>query len=232
MATPRYSTKRARIHLEVYGSGILEDAFNIESANVSFAEEDLKKFSTTEVRGVIAREILSTEGTMSMLMGSNDLDTFIRVTRSKESTIAGVTDAAFVFPALQAGQAFKLPHSKVTTVVVPGKVENVDYVVFRSSGVVKAMVDFVEAIPACTYSASSARAAGITAAGTVTYTVHVTDEKDGEYTCFFKFQPNLPSDISLVSPNEWGQYPIEGTLLLDESRPANGDLGQFGYRTA
>lgn len=232
MATPKYAVKRARVHLEKYGTGVLEDAFNVESASASFDEQFIEKQSTSEIRGVLAKELVSTAGTFTITLGSTDFDTFVRATRSKESAQAAVADGAFTFPALTAGQSFKLPHTKITAIAVPGKVENVDYVVYKASGIVKALVDFVEAVPGGSYSAGVARLAGITAAGTVEYTVHITDELEGEYTQFFKFSPNLPTNLQYVSANEFGQYEITGTLMLDESRPATGDLGQFGFKSA
>lgn len=229
MAAPKYTTARARIHLEVYGSGVLEDAFNIEAASADWKDNTIEKQSTNEVVGVIARKIISTDGTLSITLGSADLDTLIRVTRSRESAQAAVTDGTFTFPAIEAGQSFKLPHGKITAITVPDKVLNVDYVIYKSSGIVKALVDFVAPVTGGTYAAGAARIAGFAAGDPVVYTVHITDEADGRYTQWFRWQPDLPSDMSFVSIDAWKQQAVTGPIFVDESRPADGPLGALGF---
>lgn len=227
----KITTKRARVFLEAYGTGVLRDINTVDAATYAFSETTIEKESTNEVRGITASETIKTDGTLKLTLGSTEWANFVAVTRSKESTQGAVSDGAFTFPAMEKGQSFKLPHSNITAIAAPGLTEGADYQVFKASGIVVAMADVTAAVAGGTYSAGLAKRAGITAGSTAHYTVHITDELNGEYTQLYKFKPNLPANVDLIKPNEFGTYEIEGKLLLDTTKPVSGDLGQFGYKT-
>lgn len=226
----KISTKRARLFLELYASGILRDVGTVDAASYSFEEQTIEKESTNEVRGIIKSETIKTDGTFTATMGSTEWDNFVALTRSKESVQAALASGSFTFPVGEKGKAFKLPSANVLSITATGLVEGVDYQLFKASGIVGLLRDVTAPIEDCTYSAGVAKRAGITAGVERIYTLHVTDELNGEYTQLFKWKPNLPSNVELVKPNEFGVYEVTGKLLLDTSKPVNGDLGQFGVK--
>ncbi len=229
MSTPKYNVKRARIHVEAYGSGVLRDLGNVESASASFEEQTLEKESTNEVRGVIASIILSTKGTFTMTLGNIAFENFVLATRSKTSTQSAGT-ASFELPAMQKGAAVKLPKTNIISATFGSLVEGTDYQVFKSSGVVVALKDITTATTG-TFDYGVAKVAGITAGAEQEYTLHITDELNSEYTQFFRFKPALAQNLQSIAPNEFGAYEVTGQLMLDETKPVSGDLGQFGYKT-
>jgi hypothetical protein len=230
MSQPKYAVQRARVHLEEYNTGVLDDLFNVDAMSVSASEEVIKKQSTTEVIGDIAIKRISNSWEGTMTLGSTDMDNFIRNTRSKESTQAAVAEGTFVFPAGAQGKSFKLPHGKVTAVAVPGLTVNVDYTVLKASGIVTRLRDFEADVPGGTYAAGTARIAGIGAGEDKYYALHVTDELNGEYTQWFKVQLKLPSSLQYIKPSEFGTFEVAFTLLQDQTRPVSGDYGQYGIR--
>jgi hypothetical protein len=226
----KITTKRARVFLELFASAKLRDVGTVDAASYSFEEQTIEKESTNEVRGIIKSETIKTDGTLTLTMGSTEWDNFVTLTRSKESVQAAVASGTFTFPVGEAGKSFKLPSANVLSITATGLVEGVDYQLFKASGIVGYLRDVTAAVADCTYSAGVAKRAGITAAGERMYTVHVTDELNGEYTCLFKWKPNLPTSVELVKPNEFGTYEVSGKLMLDTTKPVNGDLGQFGVK--
>lgn len=226
---PKYSTKRARVHFEEYGSGKLADVLRVESFTINIEESTIDLESTNEVRGILKRETTGTKATGSITLSSGHYENALMILRAKASTQAAVTDGAFAFPALQAGESFKLPHGKITAISVPGLTEGVDYQVFKASGIVQALRDVTAAVPGGSYSAGLGRFAGIAAGENKVYTVHVTDEKNGEYSQWFKCEIGLPKSIEYVKPDQFGNYPLDLVFYLDESKPLNGDHGQYGY---
>lgn len=230
MSNPKYTVKRSRMHIRKVGTTLFRDVNVIDSASYSFDEQTIEKQSTNEVRGVVASQVVSTTGTLSVTFGDTSFDNFTVVTRSKQSTVGAVSNGSFTFPACEKGASFKLPHSNITAVDVPGLVENVDYQVFKSSGIVTALKDVLADVAGGTYSSGVTKRAAITAAADVEYEVIFTDELNGEVTGFYKWKPSLPQNVQLISPNEFGTYEVSGKILLDESKPADGDMGQFGYK--
>lgn len=226
----KITTKRARMFLELYASGILRDVGTVDAASYSFEEQTIEKESTNEVRGIIKSETIKTDGTFTATLGSTEWDNFVALTRSKESVVAAVPAGTFTFPVGEKGKSFKLPAVNVLSITVAGMVEGVDYQLFKASGIVGLLRDVTAPIEDCGYVSGVAKRAGITAAGERLYSVYVTDELNGESTHLFKWKPNLPSNIELVKPNEFGVYEVTGKLLLDTSKPVNGDLGQFGVK--
>lgn len=227
---PKYETKRARVFLERYGTGILRDVFNVDSFTVGAEENILKKKSTSEVIGDIAVKTLDQTWSGNITFGSTDFDLFCELFRAKQSVQASTTAEAFTFPALKAGEGFKLSHGLISAITVPGLVENVDYVVYKQSGIVIAKRDVTAPVTGGEYSAGVGRIAGIGAAEQPYYTFHVADELGGEYTRWFKVQMQLPKDVQHISPNEFGVYTVPLTFVLDESMPPAGDFGQYGTR--
>ncbi|GJI97038.1 hypothetical protein RugamoR57_37560 [Duganella caerulea] len=230
MSTPVISVKRARIHLELYGSGVLRDINVVDEAAYSFSEDTIKKKSTNEVVGTIASQTISTDGTLTLKLGDTSYDNFVLAVRASTATQAPVTDGTFTYPELEAGQSFKLPHSNITAMTVTGKVQGVDYKFYRASGIVVALTDNITAIPACSYSSGTTKRAGITAGGDQYFTVHVTDVLNGEYTCLYRARALLPDNISLISPDQFGVYDVKFELLLDDTKPADAEMGQFGFK--
>lgn len=226
----KITIKRARIFLELFGSGKLRDVGVVDAAGYSFEEQTVEKKSTNEVRGTLKSDTIDTDGTFTMTMGSTEWDNYVALTRSKESVQAATPSGTFTFPVGEKGKSFKLPSANVLSITAAGLVEGVDYQLFKASGIVGYLRDVTEAVADCTYSSGVAKRAGITAAGDRYYTIHVTDELNGEYTCLFKWKPNLPQNIELIKPNEYGVYEVTGKLMLDTSKPVNGDLGQFGVK--
>ena len=226
----KYNIQRSRLHIAKVGTATLRDVGNIESASYSFDEQKITKQSTNEVVGEIASKVISTSGTLTVTFGSLSFENFVLALRARTSAQAAVTDGAFTFPVLAAGESFQLPHGNVSAVTIPGKVEGVDFKVLKTSGIVSALVDNASAIAGCSYASGVMNAAGIAAAAAVEYSVIFTDELNGEETRFYKWQPNLPQNINLVNINEFGTLEVTGSLLLDTSRPADGALGQYGYK--
>lgn len=226
---PKYSTKRARVHFEEYGSGILTDVFRVESFDINIEEGTIDLESTNEVRGVLKRETISTKATGSMSLSSTHFENMVMALRAKVAAQAAVANGTFTFPVLKKGQSFRLPHGKITAIAVDGLTEGVDFQCFNTSGIVTAQRDVIAPVEGGTYSAGTARTAGFAAGANKVYSIHVTDELNGEYSQWFKCEVSLPKNMSYVKPNEFGALPLELTFYLDETRPLNGDYGQYGY---
>lgn len=231
MSAPVYTTKRARFWVEPYGTGELRDIRIVDEAKYSFNEETIKKKSTNEVIGTVAVATISTEGTAAITMGSTEYDNFVLATRSRASTQAAVSAGTFAYPALEAGQAFKLPHENITSMSVTGKVEGVDYKLYRSSGICTLLNDNTTEIDGGTYSSGQTLQAGIAAADAQYFTLHIADELNKEYTKLYRARPLLPEDVSLITPDEFGTLTVNFELLLDDSKPSDGALGQFGSKS-
>lgn len=226
----KISTKRARIWLELYGTGILTDIGVVDEAAYSFAEETIKKKSTNEVKGTIASETIDTTGELSLTMGDTGYENYVIAVRASVGTGAAVTAGTFEFPALEKGQSFRLPNRNVTTLTVPGKTAGVDYQLYRSSGVVTLLADNTAAISDCTYSSGQTKKAGITAGGDMYFTVHIGDELNKEYTVLYRARALLPESVALISVDQFGTLPIKFELLLDDSKPSDDVMGQFGMK--
>lgn len=228
--TSRYQTKRARVHLRKEGTATFRDIDIVDAATFSFQDQTITKQSTNEVIGEVARKTVSVAGTLSIDMGSTEWANFLVATHSRESTQAAVVASTFALPSLKAGQQFKLPSVNITDIAITGLVEGVDFVVYKTSGLVKALVDIVDAISGCSYSAGLAKRGAFTAGGRVNYEAIVDDILNGEVHQFYKWNPDLPQNIALVKPNEFGMYQVTGALLLDQTKPADGEYGQFGVK--
>lgn len=226
----KITTKRARVFLELFGSGKLRDVGTVDAATYSFEEQTIEKESTNENRGIIASETIKTDGSLSLTMANTEWDNFVDTTRSKVSVQAATTSGTFTFPAGEKGKSFELPSRNIISIEAAGLTEGVDYQLFKSAGIGTYLRDVIAAVETATYSAGVAKRAGITAAGERYYTVHVADELNGEYTKLFKWKPNLPSNVELIKPNEFGVYEVTGKLMLDTTKPVNGDMGQFGVK--
>lgn len=226
----KYNVQRSRMHIAKFGTSVLRDVGIIDAASYSFDEQKITKQSTNEVIGEVASKVISTSGTLTVTFGSLAFENFVLALRAKTSAQSAVLDGAFTYPVLSAGSSIQLPHGNVSAIVIPGKVEGVDYVVLKTSGIISALTDNAAAIEGCSYAAGVMNAAGIAAAAAVEYSVVFTDELNGEETRFYKWQPNLPQNINLVNINEFGTLEVSGSLLLDTSRPADGALGQYGYK--
>lgn len=230
-ATPKYATKRARIHLEEYGTGVLSDLFNVDSLQVSANETTIKKKSTNENAGTLAEETTDTELMGDMVLGSTDFDNFVRTLRAIESAQAAVANGTFTLAIGAKGSSMKLPHANISALSLTGLVRGVDYDYYKSSGIVIRLKDMT-ATAAGTYSAGTARVAGIGAADAKYYTIHITDERGSEYTQFFKARIKLPTAVQFISADAFATFPCAFTLFQDESRPARGDLGQYGMKVS
>lgn len=226
----KYNTKRSRVHLRKATSNVFRDANIIDTASYSFEENRITKQSTNEVIGDVASKVISTSGTLTMVFGSTEWENFTLATRATESTQGAVTDGAFTYPVLAKGQATKLPHVNVNAVAIPGKTEGVDYQVFSASGLIVALTDNIAEVAGCSYAAGLAKRGAIASASDGEYEVIFTDVLNGEVTQFYRWVPNLPQNIALISPNEYGVYEVTGALLLDTSKPSDGVLGQFGVK--
>lgn len=163
-------------------------------------------------------------------MGSTEWANFVLVTRAKESVQAAAANATFTFPAGNVGHSFKLPHGNITAITVPDLTENVDYQVFKSSGIVTLLKEVTAAKEGGQYSSGLAKRGAIAAAAEEYYTLHVTDELNGEYTCWHKAQFKLPQNLQAISPDQFGNYEVSITLLTDETKATNSDFGQIGYK--
>lgn len=226
---PKYSTKRARVHFEEYGSGILTDVFRVESFTINIEEGTVELESTNEVRGILKREIISTKATGTITLSSTHFENMVMALRGKVSAQAAAANGTFTFPALKKGQSFRLPHGKITAIAVDGMSEGVDFQCFNTSGIVTALRDVTAPLEGGTYSAGTARVAGFAAGANKVFTIHVTDELNGEYSQWFRCEISLPKSVEYVKPNEFGALPLELTFYLDETRSLNGDYGQYGY---
>lgn len=228
--TAKYEISRARMHVRKVGTSALRDVNVIDSASYSFDEQTIEKQSTNEVKGVVASKTISTTGTLTVVFGSTEYENFVMAVRAKTSTQAANGTGTFTFPVAQAGECFKLPDGNILTTTVAGKVEGVDYQVFKASGIVSVLTDNAAAIEGCGYTSGVAKRAAIGAGADAEYEVFFTDELNGEMTQFYKWKPNLPQNIQLVNISEFSTYEVSGQILLDESKPASGDMGQFGQK--
>lgn len=226
----KYDVKRSRMHVRKVGTSVLRDVNTVDSATYSFEENKITKQSTNEVIGDVASKTISTTGTLTAVFGSTEWENFVLTVRAKVSTQGATANGAFIYPVLAVGQAIKLGHVNVSAVAIPGKTEGVDYQVLGTSGLVVALQDNAAEVEGCTYAAGVAKRGAIAAGSDGEYEVIFTDVLNGEVTQFYRWQPNLPQNIALISPNEWGVYEVSGTLLLDTSKPADGELGQFGVK--
>lgn len=229
MSTPKYTVQRARVYVSKYGLNDYRDLNVVDAATYSFEEETITKASTNEVSGDVAKKTIRTSGTLTLTMGSTEFENFKLATRAKSSVQSAIADGAFTFPVCDAGFLFKLPATNINTVTLTGKQEGVDYRVLKNAGFVQAITANTAEL-AGTFTAGMANRAGIAAGAETEYTVVVDDILNAETTGFYKWSPGLPQNIALISPNEFGVYEVTGPLLLDETQPANGDLGQFGYK--
>lgn len=228
MATPKYNVRRARIFLQERGSFAMRYLNNVEAASASFEEQTLEKESTTEQRGVIASVILSTRGTFTMTLGDIAFENYKLAVRGKQSVQSAGGSVAFTIPMLQEGEAVALGHRNIISTNFAPLIEGVDYVVFQASGILRALRDITTSNTG-SYDHGVAKLAGIAAGEEKEYIVHIDDALNGQYTQFFRFKPNLAQNLNSISPNEFGAYEVTGQLLLDESKPVSGDLGQFGF---
>lgn len=226
----KYEVKRARLHVRKSGTSVFRDVNVVDSASYSFEENKITKQSTNEVVGDVASKTISTTGTLTVTFGSTEFENFVLAVRAKVSAQAATTSGSFAYPVLSAGQAIKLPHVNVSTVAIAGKTEGVDFQVLGTSGMIVALTDNAAEIAGCSYSAGVAKRGAIAAGTDGEYEVIFTDVLNGEVTQFYRWQPNLPQNVALISPNEFGVFEVTGTLLLDTSKPADGDLGQFGVK--
>lgn len=229
MSTPKYEVKRARVHLRKAGTQTFRDINTVDAATYSFSEDKITKQSTNEVVGDVAKKTIKTSGTLSLTMGSTEWANFVVAVRARESAQGAVAAAQFVLPALKAGEQFKLPHTNISAVAIPGKSEGVHFTLYKS-GLIKALVDMPAETPDCSYSAGLAKRAAIAAGGETEYEVLVDDILNTELHTFYKWTPDLPQNIALIKPTEFGTYEVSGSLLLDETKPADGELGQFGIK--
>ena len=218
------------MHVRKLGTTLFRDANIIDSASYSFDESKITKQSTNEVVGDVASKTISTSGTLSVTFGSTEFENFMLAVRAKASTQGAVADGSFVYPILAVGQSVKLPHVNITAVSITGKTEGVDFQVLGTSGLIVALTDNATEVAGCTYAAGVAKRGAIAAGAEAEYEVIFTDVLNGETTQFYKWQPSLPQNVALISPNEFGVYEVSGALLLDTSKPADGDLGQFGVK--
>lgn len=228
--TAKYDVKRSRLHIRKAGTSTFRDVNIVDAASYSFEEQKITKQSTNEVIGDVASKTISTTGTLTVTFGSTEFENFVLAVRAKVSAQGATNAGSFVFPVLAAGQAIKLPHVNVSAVSIPGKTEGVDYQVLGTSGLVIALVDNTTEVADCSYAAGVAKRAAIASGSDGEYECIFTDVLNGETTTFYRWQPNLPQNIALISPNEFGVYEVAGTILLDTSKPSNGDLGQFGVK--
>lgn len=229
----KYELGRSRMHIRnrTTGETVFRDVNTIDSASYSFEESTLSKQSTNEVSGEVARKTQSMSGTLSVVFGSTEYKNFLLAARARASTQGATTQAAtFTYPALKVGEAFKLPHVNITDISIPGKVEEVDYTVFKASGLVHALTDNTIPIDDATYSAGLAKRAAIAAEAAQEYEVVFTDVLSGESTTLYRWAPTLPKNVNLVNINEFTTYEVEGGLLVDTTKPAAGDMGQFGVK--
>lgn len=226
----KYQVKRARISLRNLVSSLFRDINVVDAASYSFQEDTITKQSTNEVIGDVAKKVIKSSGTLTLTMGSTEWANFLVAVRAKASTQGAVTAGAFTLPIMAIGEQFKLPSVNVTDVAIGTKVEGVDYTVLRNAGLIVALKDFATATASCTYSAGLAKRGAIAAGAAAEYEVLVDDQLNGEVTQFYKWSPNLPTNIALISANEFGVFEVSGDLLLDTTKPSGGDLGQFAAK--
>ncbi len=226
----KYDVKRSRLHVRKAGTSLFRDVNVVDAASYSFEENKITKQSTNEVIGDVASKTISTSGTLTVTFGSTEFENFVLAVRARVSTQGAVADGAFTYPVLAAGQSVKLPHVNVSAVAIAGKTEGVDYQVLGTSGLIVALTDNAAEIAGCSYAAGLAKRGAIASGSDGEYECIFTDVLNGEVTQFYRWQPNLPQNVALISPNEFGVYEVSGTILLDTSKPSDGDLGQFGVK--
>lgn len=230
MSTAKYEVKRARVYLRKSTSNVFRDINTVDAASYAFQEDKITKQSTNEVIGDVAKKVIKTSGTLTLTMGSTEWENFCIAVRARVSTQAAVTAGAFTYPVLAAGEMFKLPHVNITAATIAGKVEGVDFKIMKNSGFITALTDNLAIIEGGTYAAGLARRGAIAAGTADEYEVIVDDILNSESNGFYRWSPNLPSNVALISANEFGVYEVTGDLLLDESKASDGEYGQFGVK--
>lgn len=141
---------------------------------------------------------------------------------------ASTVPIPFTFPAMRAGQLITLVARNVLTVVIPGKVEGVDFEVLPKSGVIRALNANITDIEGCEFTNGVFTELGVFCADAQRFEILFASEDTGQSHLLYNGLLVPSGAISLVSESGIGEVPVSFELSQVATAVADARLGKYG----
>lgn len=198
--------------------------------------------SYSGIKAKVREFFLETEMSWSATLHQLDVDNIARFTQGKIVTSAGSTVTGEAFPpGLDVGDVVTLEHPGVSDLVIidddddPLDPEHYTADVFGDVTILSLPDDPSPDQPfSASYTYAATRQVALLAEGRKEYAlryrgINLAENNRPVIVELYKLSPSLLQTLSVISSgNQLAGAPVTFTTLLDTSKPATGDLGQFG----
>jgi len=208
------------------GGAVAPYAFvgNVPKAGISMSIETIKLKSSGNTPGTLAEEETDRSAELAQTLNSVTAANLARVLFGNVVAQTAAEDVAVDLGDLAAGDTVLLPRVNVLAGTFGSLVEGTDYTLDKKGGMFTALTALTDVTG--TIDCGAAEAVGLLVTDGKEYSLRFVSNR-GVVVDLYRWKPSPASNFPLVS-DEFAEFEISGTLLLDETKPADAELGRYG----